>query len=156
LWFLIGSDAASPNGLAFFVCDKITGEKLFKDMIHLTKATTQTVYLTLKEKQTLSAPNYLFRFVHRATNAEVKFVKLNASDSSTYKDRYNAFSIVVNTHFANSESGQYDYYIYEQTSTSNTNPANATGIVETGVMQLAESTSFAYTKHNPSNTFIVR
>lgn len=125
-------------------------------MIHLTKGNTETVYVTLKEKQTLSAPNFLFRFVHRATNVEVKFVKLYATDLSSYKDRFDQFSIVVNSHFANSESGQWDYYIYEQTSTTNTNPANATSLLETGIMQLADATSFTYTKHNPSNTFIVR
>lgn len=125
-------------------------------MIHLRKVNTETIYLTLKEKQTLAAPNFLFRFVHRATNVEVKFVKLNATDVSQYKDRYDQFSIVVNTHFANCESGQWDYYIYEQASTTNTNPDNATSMLEEGIMQLAESTSFTYTKHNPSNTFITR
>ena len=114
------------------------------------------MYLTLKEKQTLSAPNYLFRFVHRATNVEVKFVKLYAANTSAYKDRYDQFSVVVNTHFANSESGQWDYFIYEQTSTSNTNPALATKLLEQGIMQLVDATTFTYTKHNPSNTFIVR
>lgn len=125
-------------------------------MIHLTKGNTETVILTLKEKQTLAAPNYLFRFVHRATNVEVKFVKLYATDVSQYKDRYDQFSIVVNSHFANSESGQWDYFIYEQSSTTNTNPDNTTSLLEEGIMQLNDSTSFTYTKHNPSNTFITR
>ena len=125
-------------------------------MIHLTKGNTETVILTLKEKQTLSEPNFLFRFVHRSTNAEVKFVKLYGADVSTYKQRFDKFSIVVNTHFANSESGQWDYYIYEQTSTTNTDPLQATGLVEEGIMQLNESTAFTYTKYNPSNTFITR
>lgn len=125
-------------------------------MIHLTKGNTENVYLTLKEKQTLSAPNYLFRFVHRATNVEVKFVKLYAANTSTHKDRYDLFSVTVNSHFANSESGQWDYYIYEQTSPTNTNPSLATGLLEEGIMQLVDATSFTYTKHNPSNTFIVR
>lgn len=125
-------------------------------MIHLTKGNTETVILTLKEKQTLSEPNFLFRFVHRSTNAEVKFVKLYASDVSSYKQRFDKFSIVVNTHFANSESGQWDYYIYEQTSTTNTDPSLATGLVEEGIMQLNESYAFTYTKYNPSNTFITR
>jgi len=125
-------------------------------MIHLTKGNTENVYLTLKEKQTLAAPNYLFRFVHRATNVEVKFVKLYATNVSTHKDRFDQFSVVVNSHFANSESGQWDYYIYEQSSTSNTDPSLATKLLEQGIMQLADNTAFTYTKHNPSNTFIVR
>ena len=125
-------------------------------MIYLTKGATSQIILTLKEKQTLSAPNYLFVFTHRGSNIEVKFVILNAADTSAFKDRFNQFSIVTNTYFGTQDSGEWEYQIYEQTSTTNTNPANATGIVETGIMRLSESTSFTYTKHQPNNTFIVR
>lgn len=125
-------------------------------MIQLTKGNTETVVLTLKEKQTLAAPNYLFRFVHRATNVEVKFVKLNADDTSTHKDRFNRFSIAVNTYFSNKESGEWEYFIYEQTSSSNTNPASATGLLEQGLMRLNDATTFTYTKYQTSNTFITR
>lgn len=125
-------------------------------MIYLTKGATSQIILTLKEKQTLSAPNYLFVFTHRGSNIEVKFVILNAADTSAFKDRFNQFSIVTNTYFGSQDSGEWEYQIYEQTSTTNTNPANATGIVETGIMRLSESTSFTYTKHQPNNTFIVR
>jgi len=125
-------------------------------MIYLTKGSTSQIILTLKEKQTLSAPNYLFVFTHRGSNIEVKFVILNAADTSAFKDRFNQFSIVTNTYFGTQDSGEWEYQIYEQTSTTNTNPANATGLVETGIMRLNESTSFIYTKHQPNNTFIVR
>ena len=125
-------------------------------MIYLTKGATSQIILTLKEKQTLSAPNYLFVFTHRGSNIEVKFVILNAADTSAFKDRFNQFSIVTNTYFGTQDSGEWEYQIYEQTSTTNTNPANATGLVETGIMRLNESTSFTYTKHQPNNTFIVR
>jgi hypothetical protein len=125
-------------------------------MIYLTKGSTSQIILTLKEKQTLSAPNYLFVFTHRGSNIEVKFVILNAADTSGFKDRFNQFSIVTNTYFGTQDSGEWEYQIYEQTSTTNTNPANATGLVETGIMRLNESTSFTYTKHQPNNTFIVR
>jgi hypothetical protein len=125
-------------------------------MIYLTKGSTSQIILTLKEKQTLSAPNYLFVFTHRGSNIEVKFVILNAADTSAFKDRFNQFSIVTNTYFGTQDSGEWEYQIYEQTSTTNTNPANATGLIETGIMRLNESTSFTYTKHQPNNTFIVR
>lgn len=120
------------------------------------KGATSQIILTLKEKQTLSAPNYLFVFTHRGSNIEVKFVILNAADTSAFKDRFNQFSIVTNTYFGSQDSGEWEYQIYEQTSTTNTNPSLATGIVETGIMRLSESTSFTYTKHQPNNTFIVR
>ena len=125
-------------------------------MIYLTKGSTSQIILTLKEKQTLSAPNYLFVFTHWGSNIEVKFVILNAADTSAFKDRFNQFSIVTNTYFGTQDSGEWEYQIYEQTSTTNTNPANATGLIETGIMRLSESTSFTYTKHQPNNTFIVR
>ena len=125
-------------------------------MIYLTKGATSQIILTFKEKQTLSAPNYLFVFTHRGSNIEVKFVILNAADTSAFKDRFNQFSIVTNTYFGTQDSGEWEYQIYEQTSTTNTNPANATGLIETGIMRLNESTSFTYTKHQPNNTFIVR
>lgn len=125
-------------------------------MIYLVKGQTNQVVLTLKEKQTLTSPNYLFRFVHRGLNTEVKFVVLNNADTSAYKDRFNQFSLVTNTYFSTAESGEWEYYIYEQTSTTNTNPANATGLLETGIMRLTDSASFSYTKYQTSNTFITR
>lgn len=125
-------------------------------MIYLTKGATSEIILTLKEKQTLTSPNYLFVFTHRGSNVEVKFVLLNATDTSAHKDRFNQFSLVTNTYFENYDSGEWEYEIYEQTSTSNTNPSLATGLLETGIMRLNEATSFSFTKYQTSNTFIVR
>jgi hypothetical protein len=125
-------------------------------MVYLTKGATSQIILTLKEKQTLSAPNYLFVFTHRGSNVEVKFVLLNNQDTSAYKDRFNQFSLVTNTYFANYDSGEWEYEIYEQTSTTNTDPTLATGLLETGIMRLNDSTTFAFTKYQTTNTFIVR
>ena len=79
-------------------------------MIRLTKGQTQSIILTLTEKELLTNPNYLFVFTNRSANTEVKFVKLNNTDVSAYKDRFNEFSIVTNTNFASSipltESGR--------------------------------------------------
>ena len=124
-------------------------------MIYFTKGQTSEVILTLKEKQTLASPNYLFRFVNRVTNVEVKFVLLNAADLSQYKDRYSKFSIVTNTYFTTSNVGEWEYYIYEQTSPSNTNPSLA-HLLETGIMRLSDYTAFDFTEYQTSNTFIVR
>jgi hypothetical protein len=127
---------------------------LFKGMIRLTKGQTQNIILTLTEKQLLTNPNYLFIFTNRSANTEVKFVKLNATDISAYKDRYNEFSIVVNTNFASSLNGQYDYEIYEQTSTTNTNPAGL-NMVESGIMELV-GTTLTYAEYNTNDTFTIR
>ena len=126
-------------------------------MIHLTKGQTEKVILTLKEKQTLSGANFLFYFTSRVTDQNVAFVVLGSSDLSGFKDRYNAFDIVVNSHFANVPSGEFNYWIYQQASTSNLDPALATGLVESGQMSLKNSTEFEYTTYNQTNnTYKVR
>lgn len=125
-------------------------------MIHLTKGETNTVILTLTEKQTLTSPNYLFRFTNRTTGAEVVFVKTNASDTSAYKYRFNQFSIITSGFFSNQPSGEWLYYIYEQASATNRDCTKATGLLEQGIMRLNESESFAYTQHEPDNTYITR
>lgn len=107
-------------------------------MIHFTKSTSSEIILTLTEKQTLTTPNYLFWFKSRGTNQEVKFVILNAADTSLFKDRFNKFTIVVNTYFGSSPEGDWEYKIYEQTSTTNLNPDLATSLLETGIMRLLD------------------
>ena len=105
-------------------------------MIHFTKNSTSTIILTLTEKQTLTSPNYLFWFKSRGTNQIVSFVVLNAGDLSQHKERYNEFDIDVNDYFEDSPEGDWEYKIYEQTSTTNTDPDLATGLVEDGIMRL--------------------
>lgn len=123
-------------------------------MIHLTKGETNTIVMTLTEKQLLSNPNYLFVFTNRSSNNVIKFVVLNASDTSQYKDRYNEFSIVTNTNFASALEGQYTYEVYEQTSTTNT---NITGLnkLETGIMWLSGST-LSYNQFTTTDTYTIR
>ena len=101
-------------------------------MIIITQATSNIVILTLTEKVTLSSPKFLFVFKNDVTNVSYYFI---AADTS----RYNKFSI---TEMADgnpligqiqlSEEGFYGYTVYEQESSSNLDPALATGIVEVG------------------------
>jgi hypothetical protein len=123
-------------------------------MIRFTKGQTQNIILTLTEKQLLTNPNYLFVFTNRSANTEVKFVKLNATDVSLYKDRYNEFSIVTNTNFGSSLNGQYVYQIYEQASTSNINPTGL-NLLETGIMELV-GTPFEFTEYSTTDTYTIR
>jgi len=131
---------------------------LIRDMMNLTVGATLFVYLTLKEVQTLASPNYLFRFVQRTTNGEVKFVKLNNTDVSAYKDRISKFEFVVNTLFPSAEIGEYYYYIYEQASTTNTNIANTGKLLETGMMRInpAAGDVYSYTKYQTNNVFVTK
>jgi hypothetical protein len=123
-------------------------------MIHLTKGETNTIVMTLTEKQLLTNPNYLFVFTNRSSNNVIKFVVLNASDVSLYKDRYNEFNITTNTNFASALEGQYTYEVYEQTSTTNT---NITGLnkLETGIMWLSGST-LSYNQFTTTDTYTIR
>jgi hypothetical protein len=123
-------------------------------MIQLTKGQTQNIILTLTEKQTLTNPNYLFIFENRSTNTDVAFVKLNNTDISAYKERYNEFSIVVNSYFNTSLNGQYTYSVYEQASTSNLNPTGL-NLLETGIMEL-EGTTLSFTEYETTSTFTIR
>ena len=123
-------------------------------MIHLTKGETNIIVMTLTEKQLLTNPNYLFVFTNRSSNCEVKFIKLNNTDTSLYKDRYNEFSIVTNTYFKNQLEGQYTYEIYEQASTTN---LDITGLnkLETGIMWLSGST-LTYNTYTTTDTYTIR
>ena len=123
-------------------------------MIRLIKGQTQNIILTLTEKQLLTSPNYLFIFENRSTNTEIKFVRLNNTDISAYKERYNEFSIVVNSFFNTALNGQYTYTIYEQTSTSNLNPTGLNQL-ESGIMEL-EGTTIAFTEYETTSTFTIR
>jgi hypothetical protein len=125
-------------------------------MLHLTIAQTNTIYVTLTEKQSLGNPNYLFRFKNRTTHEEVRFVRLYATDLSPFKERYNQFSISVNTYFFQKDLGEWEYFIYEQISTTNTDPALAYSLLETGIMVLDEVSSPTFTEYQSNNIFIVR
>lgn len=123
-------------------------------MIQLTRGQTQFIYLTLTEKQLLQSPNYLFVFTNRSSNQQVKFVKLNNTDVSQYKDRYNKFSIVVNDYFGSSLNGQWDYQVYEQASPTNTNPAGL-NLLESGIMMLNQSATI-FTEYTTTDTYKIR
>jgi hypothetical protein len=123
-------------------------------VIRLIKGQTQNIILTLTEKQLLTSPNYLFIFENRSTNTYVKFVKLNNTDISAYKERFNEFSIVVNSYFNTSLNGQYTYTIYEQTSTTNTDPTGL-NLLESGIMEL-EGTTISFTEYETTSTFTIR
>lgn len=84
----------------------------------------------------------------------VKFVKLNNTDTSLYKYRYNQFSVVVNTYFSNSPAGEWKYFIYEQTSATNKDETKATGLLEEGIMRLNESEDFTYVQHEIETEYI--
>ena len=124
-------------------------------MLRLTKGNTETIYLTLTEKQTLTSPNYLFIFDSRITNEKIKFVVLGSADQSNFKSRFNQFAIVVNTYFDGKGEGWYKYTVREQASSINTNESASGGILETGLMFLSDGQDVSTTKYNNPTTYKV-
>lgn len=125
-------------------------------MIQITKGSTNDVALTLTEKCTLTAPHYLFVFQSDETRDFYKFI---AADTSAHTDRYNLFAIVETNTNPDPLDGEielplvgfYKYTIYEQTSPTNLNPANATGIVEVGKVQVIDSPAADDKLNNTNN-----
>lgn len=124
-------------------------------MVKITQTTTNTVIVTLTEKVTISNPYFLFKFENQQTKQLYYCI---SADTSSYTDRYNQFSIIekVNPTLTAGEirlasEGFYNYTIYEQVSSSNLDPANATGIVEKGIAKVFGVARTKYT-HTPSPT----
>jgi hypothetical protein len=87
------------------------------------------MYVTVTENSTLSAPFYwLIRFVCDASGEEQACIKPNLS---SYTDRYDKFNINEGTDVT-LDPGIHTYYIYEQSSPSNTNYLLAEKLCETG------------------------
>jgi hypothetical protein len=112
-------------------------------LIKIAKDTVNAVYLTLTEKVTLSSPKFLFVFQNDITNVYYYFI---AADTSSYTYRYNKFSIEEKEdgdpllgEIELPETGFYNYTIYEQESSTNLDPDNATGIVEIGKVLVTDT-----------------
>ncbi len=90
-------------------------------MILITKRTTNTVVVTLRERQTINNPTWIFLFRNDVTNEEVIFT---AADVSTCNCRYQQFEITESTTVnlyqgvVNLLPGQWSYFVYEATPTS--------------------------------------
>lgn len=125
----------------------------------INKGQNNFLIFTLSEKVTLTNPYYLFIFKHQVLMSSVNFI---ASDVSGFPTRYNKFLITETTGSVNltsgvvslPETGFYEYAIYEQTSSSNLNLANVTGLLEIGIVKV-ESTLPIYNEYdNQSKTII--
>lgn len=102
-----------------------------------------TVCLTLKEKSLIGTPTYLFEFENNSTHDKYYCI---AADTSEYKDRFNLFTITVQTTAPNALLGQlklpiageFEYRVYEQSSTTNLDPTGL-NMVEQGYMTYTKS-----------------
>ena len=97
------------------------------------------VCLTLKEKQTLDTPYYLFEVWQTPEEKQYFFQE----DTSLYPDSYNKFSLKPVLSSPDSNNGEFiakntdiwNYKIYE-TQTQSLDPNDAIGILETGLMRV--------------------
>lgn len=122
-------------------------------MIELTAGqTSEKIVVTLNELKTLAAPNWLLRFVHVHTGTVVSIVRLESDDESDYPSRFNKFDINTAVSFLNKPPGEWHYKVYEQASTTNTDPDLATGIVEYGKMYLIPATAYSQTQYDNTPT----
>ena len=101
-------------------------------MLLIIKGESKNWYLTLTEKVTITNPKFLFSFIHRVTEVETNVL---ITDISAYTDRYNKFAVTEGTTFT-LDCGEYNYFVYAQTSSVNTNPLLANELVEEGLLKL--------------------
>lgn len=119
-------------------------------MIKLTTNTTQTVYLTLTEKVSLSNPKFLFEFINNESQSKYYCISANLS---AFKERFDSFSIILMASpnnligQINLSVGEYDYNVYEQTSTTNLNPTGLNKL-ENGKCVVFNSSPSTITEYN--------
>jgi hypothetical protein len=78
-------------------------------MILLTKGETQEIVLSLNEKVGIANPIFYFVFENDMTNESIAMV---LTDTSSYKARYNSFTLNTNTYFLNAKNGYWTYKVY--------------------------------------------
>lgn len=117
-------------------------------MINLTKGNvSQEIIFTGTEQSLLVSPYFLFIFTSTQNNDSVSFVKVN---SSSYLSRYDKVIIDVDSYFEGKNDGLWNYKIYEQESSTNTDPAGL-NLVEEGYMKLLPAEAFTPTEYTGQN-----
>lgn len=110
-------------------------------MILINQGETNTVAVTLFEKTTIAEADvhYLFQFTSPDTQTSVYCIP---TDTSEFKSRYNLFEIEETDtpdplagQVSLKPSGQWAYYVYEQESDTNLDPAGLT-LVESGICRV--------------------
>lgn len=121
-------------------------------MILFTFGQTEEMIVTLNEKRTLDAGYYLFVFENVTTKDRVTKIFNFTEDESAYQDRFNQFPIITSTLFSGQNTGHWRYWVYEQASSSNTDPAGLTE-VENGILQLKPASGFSFVENSVATTF---
>lgn len=120
-------------------------------MLLLTIGEDKDLIVTLNEKRTLDNGYYLFVFENVTTRDIVTKIFSFSEDESDYPERFNSFPL-SSTVFQNENTGDWRYKVYEQSSSTNTDPTGLTE-VERGIMKLRPATDFSFTEYTGTTSF---
>ena len=129
-------------------------------MLIVAKNTNSTLIVTLTEKVTLTSPYYLFAFTSDVSQLTKYFI---SADISIHTTRYNEFlitetsgtEILTSGTITLNPTGQWTYRIYEQTSSTNLDPTQATTLLEIGIVKVTGTATTYYTNSGLDNTFYI-
>ncbi len=127
-------------------------------MINISQDSSNTVVVTLTERGT--ATYYLFEFKSDTTEEVVYAI---AQDLSLYPARYNRFTLAevgnatpnpLNAEIKLSNEGQWRYYVYANSSSSNLDPAGLS-MLEQGIVKVNGTISSTPTYSGGNSTYVV-
>ena len=125
-------------------------------MINIERNSPNEIALTFKERGT--ATYYLFKFQSDNTEAVEYCI---ATDSSSFPNRYNRFTITeqtspdnLNAQVEMTTEGQWRYYVYANVSSSNLDP---TGLVEleSGIVKVTGTTTPVTSYSGGNSNYVV-
>lgn len=131
---------------------------LFGGMQTVTRGANNVLVFTLTERVTLSSPVFLMRVQSRSTNQIKRFI-LPANQSSETA-RYDQFTItetsgseILTSGTVTLTAGDWNYEIYEQSSSSNLLETSSTTLLEKGILRVLGTTD-TYKDPEQTDTFI--
>lgn len=99
----------------------------------------QNIYLTLQDAgRDYTYTHYLFKLVHRMTLEDFYFVGYVINDNPRYTKIQVATNATTTNNVLLTETGDYDYFVYAQNSSTNKDPNNAAvvALIEQGTLRV--------------------
>lgn len=99
----------------------------------------QNIYLTLQDAgRDYTYTHYLFKLVHRMTLEDFYFVGYVINDNPRYTKIQVATNATTTNNVLLTETGDYDYFVYAQNSSTNKDPDNAAvvALIEQGTLRI--------------------
>ena len=125
-------------------------------MINIARNSANEITLTLTERGT--ATYYLFKFQSDNTEAVEYCI---ATDSSAYTERFNKFTITetstpdnLNAEVELPTEGQWRYFVYANSSSSNLDPTGLTEL-ESGIVKVTGTTTPVTTYSGGNSNYVV-